>query len=668
MDGSAFDYIFAPPSLLQQPYGNNQEEAIQFLHEYDREASEMCNRLASSEWRFETNTTDFNRRRMKEQQSLASKFACISWRKATSINTGFTIDGNIRRQFDRILRQGHCGLGEVKYLELQHVLNLLKDNYNNAKICPFPNNRLTENTYTPSNLYPIPITNNYVKTTTGYCGLKINDLTKIMENSKIEAELRYIWTAWRDVTGPPLRNTFMRYVDLVNQAARIHGFRDAGEQARSLYEDPNFYFTVQDLWHNIQPLYKQLFTFVRRALVRFYGPQIIRPDGPIPAHVFGNMWAQNWQNIFDLIKPGRKDTPNVTSEMIRQGYNAVRIFQAAEEFFTSMGLPPMSAEFWRNSVIQKSNEIYMQCSTSTWDFCNNIDFRVKQCTEVTLEDYINAHKELAHIQYFMHYASQPHIFHDGPNPAFHEAISNSIALSISNPVHLQRIGLLAKSFETESGNAMVSIEYLLFIALKKLPLLAFSLTLERWRWHIFEKGPVGMNRRWWELHLRYMGIIPPLIRQNEHFDAGSKYHVIADEEYIKYFIATILEFQIYSEMCSVSNHVGPLHTCDVYRSREAGRILVDLMNNGASLSTDQLIKFFTKGKTSKISTDALLEYFQPLKAWLEIQNRDENVIGWNSNLDDVGLFQMLKSCANKKINYMVSSIVYIINLIIMFNL
>lgn len=408
---------------------------------------------------------------------------------------------------------------------------------------------------------------------------------------------------------------------------------------RSIYEDNDFYFTVQDLWTKIQPLYRQLFTFVRKGLIRKYGDQIVRRDGPIPAHLLGNMWAQNWRNIIDVIKPGQSETPDITGEMIRQGYTPLRIFQATEEFFTSMGLPPMSPEFWRNSMLQKPTDVHTQCTASAWDFCNNIDFRIKQCTQVNLEDFINSHHEMTHIQYYMQYSAQPFVYRDGPNPAFHEAVAHAIGLCIGGPVHLQKVGLLPTQIATNTGNSMINIEYLLNIALDKLPFMAFSIALEKWRWYVFEKGPVGMNARWWELKLRYQGVIPPTSRTTDHFDAGAKYHVISDQDYIKYFIATVLQFQIYAELCQAANHVGPLHTCDFYRSRDAGRILSDFMQHGASTNPSQLIKILTRGRTDRISADALLTFFQPLEAWLEVQNRDESIIGWSSNMDDILLYQ-----------------------------
>lgn len=300
-----------------------------------------------------------------------------------------------------------------------------------------------------------------------------------MERSRSEPELRHIWNSWREKAGIPIKNTFMRYLDLANQAANKHGFRDAGEQMRAIYEDDDFFFTVQDIWTRVQPLYKLLFSYVRRGLVQKYGENVIRKDGPIPAHLLGNMWGQNWRNILDIIQTNSPEMPDVTGEMIRQGFTPLRMFQTAEEFFTSMGLPAMSPEFWRNSMLQKPSDVYSQCTASAWDFCNNIDFRIKQCTQVNLGDLINSHHEMAHIQYYMQYSSQPFVYREGPNPSFHEAVAHAIGLSVGGPVHLQRIGLLTPQVSTTTGNSMVNIEYLLGIALDKLPFMAFSIALEK---------------------------------------------------------------------------------------------------------------------------------------------------------------------------------------------
>lgn len=431
----------------------NIDDVVNFLKEFNIEAAEMCNRVANNEWKYATNATEYNKRRVKEQQSVATKFECLSWKRATSFSNYAISNSNVKRQLQRIIKQGKCGLSDEKYAEINSLIQQMTDNYKHARVCPYRGTQsevVNQSTQMGENIGVVPIAHNesipspssasssasssqlenYVTHTyTGYCDLSIdNDIPRIMEQSRNEAELKYIWSAWHEKTGPPNRNNFMRYIDLANQAATAHGFSDAGEQMRSQYEDPEMYFTVQDVWAQIQPLYRQLFTFVRKGLIRQYGEKIIRPDGPIPAHLLGNMWAQNWKHIMDIVKHRYSETPDVTAEMVRQGYTPLRIFQKAEEFFTSLGMAPMSPEFWRNSILQQqSNDRSPKCTASAWDFCNNFDFRVKQCTQITLDDFINTHYEISHVQYYMLYANQPFVYREGPNPAFHESIGMKLA-------------------------------------------------------------------------------------------------------------------------------------------------------------------------------------------------------------------------------------------------
>lgn len=354
-------------SYAKQDPTQNAAEAEQFLYEFDKDAIEMCNRIATSEWKFATNGSDFNRRRMKEQQSISKKFECISWRRANSLfNISKMPDTNVRRKLERIVRQGKCGLDDRKHFELSEIISQMKERYNNVRLCP----------YRPAQAYTYTYDSN-AATSDNYCNLKLDpDLVGIMELSRNEPELKYVWETWREKIGPPIRNSFMRYIDLSNQAAQQNGYSDAGAQMRAAYDDSDFYFTVQDLWTQIQPLYRQLFTFVRRGLVNRYGQHIIRPDGPIPAHLLGNMWGQNWRSLIDIVRPHPPVTPDINGEIVRQGYTPLRFFQSAEEFFTSMGLAPMMPEFWRNSILNKANVSHAKrCKASAWDFCNNVDFR-----------------------------------------------------------------------------------------------------------------------------------------------------------------------------------------------------------------------------------------------------------------------------------------------------
>ncbi|CAH0717042.1 unnamed protein product, partial [Brenthis ino] len=642
----------------------NVAEANQFLREYDREASGMCYRVTMSQWKFVTNITEYNRRRMLEELALNSKFEKLSWKKAAAYDGSRLSEPQGRRQLARIVQASRAALSDEKFTEIQQLITEMKEIYNSAKICPYGQKPYdphvpvvrsypteypeTNRGYQPYQLSNQPFQHYQLQQENSdypnYCDMQLDpEISRILAHSRIESELLYVWKSFRDKTGPKLKNRFMRYVQLANEAAVNTGFRDAGDQMRAAYEDPSFRASVEETYNQVAPLYKQLFTYVRRKLVLRYGENSVRPDGPIPAHLLGNMWAQNWKSIMDLVMPFPQ-APNidVTSEMLRHGFTPLRMFQMAEEFYTSMGLKPAPPEFWRGSLLARPQRA-VQCTASAWDFCNRIDYRIKQCTEVSMQDLISTHHEMAHIQYYLQYADQPQLFRDGANPAFHEAVANAATLSVYNLQHLQRVGL----YQNKSHDPYeVSMNFLMSMALEKVAYLPFAFMVDQWRWSVFEDGVHNMNTRWWQMKLRFQGVTPPIARTEADFDPGAKYHVISDQEYIKYFLATVLEFQIFEQLCIASGHAGHLHECDIYRSRDAGRVLSEIMQPGASKPASEVIRIMTRGKTNRISPESIVRYFRPLELWLRVQNRDEQIIGWNSNYQDVALFAPQKASSN----------------------
>ncbi|XP_049820777.1 angiotensin-converting enzyme-like isoform X2 [Aethina tumida] len=601
----------------------NLGEALQFLREYDDEASNMCFRVGSAQWTYSTNMTDFNKRKMIDEQTRKAKFDKISWRKAAEFDWTRLPDPMARRQLRMLMSNSRASLSDDKYNEIYHLISEMKDLYAHIKVCPY---------------------NNFA---TVYCDLELDpDVKKLMAHSRSNAELMHIWKDWHDKVGPPMKNKFMRYVDLANQASRLNGFQNAGEEMRYSYEDENFESEVAQAFHKLQPLYKELFTYVRRQLFQRYGPNALRSNGPIPAHLLGNIWAQEWSNIEDLVRPYREyKKMDVTDEMLRQGFTPLRMFQMAEEFYTSLGLKPMPPEFWRYSMLERPNGRKVQCTVSAWDFCNKIDYRIKQCTEVNMEDLITIHHEMAHIQYYLHYADQPYLYRDGANPGFHEGIANAIGLSVFNPVHLHRVGLFNNSTDIYETN----VNFLMTMALKKIAYAPFAYLVDQWRYQIFEYGVQTMNADWWELRLRFQGIVPPIKRTERHLDAAAKRHIIADMPYMRYFVALLLEFQIHASLCEAARHHGPLHTCDVYRSREAGRILMDVLKAGKSRHWKEVIRTVTRGASDSLSPQPMLDYFEPLLLWLQGKNKreDERIIGWSTRKEDTALFQPLLSTSNR---------------------
>ncbi|KAF7993377.1 hypothetical protein HCN44_007880 [Aphidius gifuensis] len=580
----------------------NLGEALQFLREYDREASSICTKTMTAQWNFATNITDANRRKMLDEQTSKIKFERSSWKKAVSFAWSRLPDPLARRQLKMIAVKGRNALTEDKFNEIHHVIVEMKELYTRTRLCPYKKMGII-------------------------CDLDMDhDVSKIMAQSRDYDELLHYWRAWQEAIGPPLKNKYIRYVQLANQAARLN--------------DAYFQQNIAEVISAITPLYKHLFTYVRTKMIERYGDKV-RPDGPMPAHLLGNLWSQNWEGIYNLVEPfPAAKRLDITLDMIIQGFTPLRMFQMAEEFFTSLGMKPMPPEFWRSSMFEKPIDRQAKCTSSAWDFCNKIDYRIKQCTKVTMEDLLSTHHEMAHVQYYLQYKDQPLLFRNEALPGFHEAVSDAIELSVMNPRHLQRIGLYNNSTEDYESN----INFLMLMALRKVAYLPFAYIVDQWRWRVFSDGVSDMTTRWWELRLQYQGIVPPIPRIERDFDPASKYHIPADIPYVKYFVGIIMQFQLYESLCDISGHQGNLHLCDIYRSREAGRLLTDVLSQGSSRPWQDIVREMTRGRTNRIDAGAILRYFEPLYQWLQRQNQMEPVIGWITSQDDTGkLFQIIST-------------------------
>ncbi|XP_042865638.1 angiotensin-converting enzyme-like [Penaeus japonicus] len=604
----------------------NEAQAINFLRQYDSEASAMCNLFMEASWDFNTNVTAFNRRRMLARQMEWSRFHRQKWDQATTFAWKNFSSSTVRRMFSFVTVLGRAALPEDKLKELTELTQEMKSSYSAAKICRYDplRRRLDNGDYDYNAENDLDNENDCIPT------LSLEPhLVQLMATSRDPDELRYLWRAWRDAAGRPLREKYTRFVELSNEAARLNGFEDAGHFWRSDYETDDFEGVIDELWAELRPLYEQLHAYVRRKLIEKYGDTIVPPTGPIPAHLLGNMWAQTWTHILDLTVPypGRPSV-DVTNTLRRQGYSPFDIFRLSEAFFISLGLEPMPSTFWQKSLLIKPTDRDVICHASAWDFCNGIDYRIKQCTQITMEDTITAHHEMGHIQYDLQYRNQPFIFRDGANPAFHEAVGDVLALSAATPSHLQEVNLLASvddSFEND-------INFLFSMALDKIAFLPFGYLVDKWRWEVFsgETSESDYNSRWWDLRLNYQGVSSPLIRDEEDFDPGAKFHIPANVPYVRYFVSFIVQFQFHAELCKAAGHTGPLHRCNIYRSAEAGRLLKSVLSLGKSRPWPEALSVLTSGRTNELEAGPILEYFEPLMAWLKSQNKDE-FIGWQEN-------------------------------------
>ncbi|XP_072179538.1 angiotensin-converting enzyme-like [Diadema setosum] len=480
------------------------------------------------------------------------------------------------------------------------------------------------------------------------CLRKAPGLEVIMSTSTDWDELVWAWKGFRDVVGVANKPLYERYVEIINEGARANGYKDQGHYWRAQYGE-DIEDKVQELYEAILPLYQQLHAYVRRRLHEVYGDNI-DVTGYLPANVLGDIWGRFWGNIYPLVVP-YPDRPSIdiTEAMVEQGYNVTRIFQMSDEFFTSLGLIPVNDAFWENSMLSKPDDGRdVVCHASAWDFYTGDDFRIAMCTLIRMEDFLIAHHEMGHIQYYLQYKDLPIAFRDGANGAFHEAIGEVMSLSVATPKHLREVGL----FEgLEEGDYETDINFLLRMSLDTIGTLPFSLGLSTWRWDLM-RGDYDVNNsmaRWWQIKRDVVGVDAPVPRTDDDFDPGAMFHFIIDYPFIGYYIRTIIQFQFYKSLCEAANHTGPLHTCDFYRSREAGEKLASMLRLGKSKPWPDAMEVITGQR--EMSADAILEYFQPLMEWLERTNAENGeVIGWpqssgSSAAAPANLFYTLMICA-----------------------
>lgn len=453
--------------------------------------------------------------------------------------------------------------------------------------------------------------------------LDITAIEKLMSTSRNPEELKEVWQGWHAIA-PPMRKRFVRFVDLSNQGAREIGFKDTGVLWRAGYDMPpeEFSADLEHLWNQVRPLYLALHTYVRWKLAEKYGPGVVPPNGPIPAHLLGNPWAQEWGNVYDLLGVHEDNGGvNVTELLKKKNLDAKGMVKYGEGFFTSMGFAPLPPTFWERSLFTKPADRDVVCHASAWDIDTLDDLRIKMCIQVSETDFVTIHHELGHNFYQRAYREQPLLFKNGANDGFHEAIGDAIALAIT-PEYLHKVGLLENV--PQSGN---DISALLKQALDRVAFLPFGLLIDQWRWKVFsgEITPADYNKTWWELRLKYQGVEPPLARSEADFDPAAKYHVAANVPYTRYFLAHILEFQFYRALCRESGYKGPLHRCTFYGSKEAGAKFNKMLAMGQSEPWPDELEALTGER--KTDAGALLEYFAPLKQWLDEQNKGKKV-GW----------------------------------------
>nr|XP_042898207.1 angiotensin-converting enzyme [Parasteatoda tepidariorum] len=678
--------------------GNNtdMEAALLLYQNYEKRHEKMMNKLIISIWNYKTNLTDYNKREYNKMNEEIKAFHDETRKNATSFawENLEDIDVAALNWFLYMSKKPDEKVVE-NAAKLKKVITEMEEIYGKAKVC------------------------SYLSTFLQPCTLELDpDISEIMKESRNYQELKHFWTQWRDETGRKMRGDYLRYIDLNNE----NGY------SNTQFEVDEDYFLM---WETLKPLYRELHAYVRRKLIGKYSESYIKPNGPIPAHLLGNLWAYSWGNIFDLVIPyPNKKSVDVTKAMREKNITPLDMFKIAEKFFISIGLMPMPAEFWNRSIIKKPLDREMVCHPTAWYFYDGNDVRIKMCTTVDMDNLAIVHHEMGHIEYYLHVQDLPlyqrHGAHPGKNitpldmfkiaekfftsiglkpmppefwnksiiekplnremvchpsawyffdgndvrikmctsvdmdnlatvhhemghieyylhvqdlslyqrhgahPAFHEAVGDLIALSVTTTDYLERIGLL----EEATDDPETEINILLYMALEKIAFQPHGLIVDLWRSNIFNGSTdkSELNKAWWKLRLDYQGVCPPVLRSEDDFDAGALYHVGADITYLRYFASIIVQFQFHQALCEEAGHKGPLHKCSIYKNKKAGKLLSDMLKLGSSVPWTEAMKLITKGKTDKMDSASILEYFQPLYAWLKKQNRNE-FVGWNTSGD-----------------------------------
>ena len=574
-------------------------EAKKFLEEAETRLLELTNEAGRSAWvqsNFITDDTEALAALANERQIGAA----VELAKAATRFDKVALPPDMARKM-KLLKLSFtlaAPSNKIERTEVARIASSLEGRYGKGKYCPAGTGDKTK------------------------C-LDLQDITKIMANSRDEKELKDLWKGWRTVS-PPMKVDYQRLVQLSNKGARELGFADTGAMWRSKYDMPpdEFAKELDRLWDQVRPLYLSLHAYVRNKLREKYGDAVVPATGLIPAHLLGNPWAQSWENIYPLLAPKDADPGfDLTEILTARKTNAIGMVKYGESFFMSLGFSALPPTFWDRSLFVKPRDREVVCHASAWDVDSVNDLRIKMCIDITGEDFSTIHHELGHNFYQRAYNTLPFLFRDSANDGFHEAVGDTIALSVT-PEYLVKLGFLKTAPDPSKDMGL-----LLRKALEKVAFLPFGLLIDQWRWKVFngEITPEQYNQAWWYLRQKYQGISAPVNRTEADFDAGAKYHVAANVPYMRYFLADILQFQFHRALAKTAGCTEPLHRCSIYNSKEAGAKLNAMLSLGQSKPWPDALELMTGQR--QMDASAIVDYFAPLKVWLDEQNKGKPV-GW----------------------------------------
>ncbi len=595
-----------PPTPAPPPIDPLVGEAKQFAADADVEMRRVIVAAAETEWANETDITDAHEaaaaKAAAEQNIVIAKLIKAARKYEPALAK---LDASTRRQIQVLIYQLTVDVpispspeDPKQAEELAKTAADMTSIYGKGKVCANPKN--------PKSCKDL------------------DALSKVLQKSRKPAELLAAWQGWHDNVGRAERDLFARYVGLANTGAKSLGFADVSEMWKGGYDMTPAAFAQETdrLWGQVKPFYEQLHCYARRKLNGMYGDKVVSKTGPIPAHLLGNMWAQTWDYLYPELEPYKGEPKIDATPALEKSYDPVKMVQMGQAFYTSLGMDPLPDTFWTRSMFTKPAGKEAVCHASSWDVEYDDDLRIKMCIDKTEEDLITIHHELGHSYYFHAYYKLPIVLQNGANDGFHEAIGDTIALSMT-PGYLAQKGLLAKAATSEKA----TINAQMHKALEKIAFLPFGLMVDRWRWDAFSGAvpPAQYNAHWWDLRKKYQGVVAPVKRADVDFDPGAKFHVASNTPYMRYFLAAVLQFQFHRALCHKAGFTGPLSECSIYDNKAAGAAFQKMLALGASVPWQDALYELTGEK--QMDASAILEYFAPLQAWLYGENKGQTC-GW----------------------------------------
>ena len=592
--GAAYSMEMLKSFTASKPAAPTPVEATAFVARVEQELTELSEESSRINWAYATNITYDTQWLVSKNSERVTKMA-VDFAIEAKKYDGVTVPADVRRKLNAI-KQGitlPAPQDPKMGAELAAVTTRLSSAYSTGKI--------------------------------DYAGKSVaQDETEVlMQTLRNPAQLAEVWTKWHAVA-KPMKADYARMVEIGNAGAKELGYADVGALWRSGYDMPPDDFTteVDRLWGQVKPLYDQLHCHVRAKLNEKYGNDVVPLDQPIRADLLGNMWAQEWGALDDLVAPKNADPGIDLNKILKaKNYDPIKIVKTGEAFFTSLGFDPLPQTFWERSQIVKPRDREVVCHASAWDLDDKDDIRIKMCTQVDAENFQTVHHELGHNFYQRAYKAQPALFRSGANDGFHEAIGDMIALSIT-PEYLKQIGLI-----DQVPDASKDVGLLMQRAMNGVAFLPFGLLVDKWRWQVFsgQLTPATYNEGWWTLRKDYQGVRPPVARSADDFDPAAKYHIAAGTPYMRYFLARILQYQFYKAACDSMGWKGPLHRCSFYGSKDVGAKFNAMLAMGSSQPWPDALEKFTGSR--QMDGSAIVAYFEPLMVYLREQNKSRSC-GW----------------------------------------